>query len=124
MEHNGRKPSILQSVVGLLQDQLDLFSLELGFEKRQVRRRALALVAIGIFGLLSAALFQVAIVLWLAKEAPNIAGVCGLLGLLYGVIAGGIFWGLGRRDPRAGKPFEGSRRQLDENLKWIQTLFS
>ena len=119
-----RKKGIFDDLRAMLADQTELARLEWRYESAQAARRGLALVAaalllasaVGILEAVTLHLFVKAGLSWLA--AASTLGVLDLIG------AGALWRFAGRRDPRAGQPFEGSRREALETVAWIRKLFS
>ncbi len=119
-----KEPSLLNRGMDLLQDQVELFLLEWQYEKKQGWRR-LWTGGVGVFLMLTAFVFlQIAFVRGLVRWGGSLGWVCLGLGLFYAVLGIILCWRFGRRDARAGDPFQKSREELEQNFKWIQKLFS
>jgi len=118
------KQTVISEVLDVLSDHVEILSLEWRYESRQAARR---LAAVGIALVLSFTAFlllQVALVYGLMAAGLNAGWASLLLAAIY-MIAGAFAWQIfGRRDIRAGRPFEATRRQLPESKQWIQKLFS
>jgi uncharacterized membrane protein YqjE len=119
------RPSLLADLAGVLEDHVNLAALEAQFEVQQASRRFLVLAIAAVLGLSGFLLLQVAIVdgLVVLLKLP-VWGVCLILTVIYGTAAAVIFNTYGQRDPKAGTPFSGTRRELIGTLQWIQKLFS
>jgi len=118
------KKTVISEVLDVLSDHAELLSLEWRYESRQAGRRLAAIGTALILGLTAFLLLQVALVYGLMVAGLNVGWSSLLLAVVY-VIAGAIVWQIfGRRDVRAGRPFEATRQQLPESKEWIQKLFS
>lgn len=119
-----RHPSLFADLAGVLEDHVHLATLEAQYEIQQTRRRALFLGVAGILALSAFLLGQVAIVDGLVSlfKLP-VWAVCLLLMVVYGAVAAFIVKNYTERDPKAGAPFSGTRRELIDTLQWIQKLF-
>ncbi len=118
------KPSVIGELIGVLQDHWDLFLLELGFESRQAARRLWAIVVAVAFLGLALALLQVALLSALRAAGLSLTAACLWMGGGYAVLGLLILAIWGRRDRRAGGPFDGTRREVGRSLQWIRKLFS
>jgi uncharacterized membrane protein YqjE len=123
--HTAKPPSLLANLAGVLEDHVHLATVEAQYEVDQARRRFLVMGIALILGAIAFLLGQVAIVDGLVNlfKLP-VWAVCLILMVLYGGTAAYIFQNFGLRDPKAGAPFSGTRRELIETLQWIQKLFS
>lgn len=117
-------PSLASQVLSVLNDQFELADLELRYERSQFVRQLAALLLALVLGGTYFVLLQIAMVHALVLRGHALGHVCLVLGGIYGLLAGVIYRVFGQRDPRAGEPFEASRKELGKNLKWIQKLFS
>jgi len=127
MSDNGieQKPkTFLSELAGVLSDHIDLVSLEAGYESQQAARRLAAIVVAACLLFGAFVLLQVAILFGLARLGIGVGWASLGLAVLYGLIGTGIAARWGRRDPKVGSPFEGTRREVKESLQWIQKLFS
>jgi uncharacterized membrane protein YqjE len=123
--HDTRPPSLLANLAGVLEDHVNLATIEAEFEVDQARRRFLVLGVALMLGSIAFLLGQVAIVDGLvALLKLPVWAVCLILMVIYGSAAAYIVTHFGRRDPKAGTPFAGTRRELIGTLQWIQKLFS
>ncbi len=116
--------SFLGHVISLLRDHLALADLELKYEISQLQRRGLVLAIAGLFILIAFVLLQVGLVAYGISLGYSLVKVCAVLAFGYGAVAAALVLFLGRRDPQAGEPFQGTRNELSKNLQWIQKLFS
>ena len=115
---------ITERIITLFEDQLDLFALEMEYETRlNLRRLWIAIVSIVLF-LSAFVLLQIAIIGALMATGIGLGLSCVGLALVYAGVGFLLVSKAGRRDPNAGRPFQASREQLHENLKWIQKRFS
>ena len=118
-------PSLLANIAGVLEDHVHLATVEAQYEMDQARRRFLVLGTALVLGAIAFLLGQVAIVDGLvALFKLPVWAVCLILMVIYGGVAAYIATHFGQRDPKAGAPFSGTRRELIETLQWIQKLFS
>jgi len=125
MSENGKHhKSLPGQFFALLEDQLDLASLEWQFEKKQSLKRVGALALALFLALAAFVLVQVAIVAGIAATGRSIWLSALILGGVYLLLAILLLWKFSRRDPKVGSPFQGSRQELRKNLKWIQQIFS
>jgi len=125
MSENGEpKRSITKDVLALLEDQMELVSLEMGYEADQGVRRVAALVVAAFLGLTAFAVLQVAIVKGLEWAGLSLAQACVTLAAVYGGTAAGLIMKFGRRDKRAGEPFQGTREEIRKNLRWMRQFLS
>lgn len=124
MNSEQKKPGLISDMVGLLNDQADLAALELHYETAQATRRLVALILAGLFALASFGILQLMILNILIQFRLSWLAASALLVVLDAIVAVLIFKFVGLRDPRAGRPFEGTRRESKETLQWIQKLFS
>jgi len=110
-------------MINLLQDSLQLTALEWDYERSRLLKR-LCFLGAGVILALTAYIFAQAALVW---YLINLGGSTGwiLAGLAGGnaLVAFLLIGYGGRRDPRIGKPFEGSIEEWRENLKWIQRFF-
>lgn len=125
MSENGtqQRTNVVSQVFAVLNDHWELAALELGFESGQMARRFWALVMSVIFGFLAAIVAQVAIIYGLIAAGLSPALACLSLAVVYAGIAALIYGKWGRRDPRVGAPFAGTRREVSRSLQWMQKLF-
>ena len=125
MSENGQgKKSLVGEAFELIDDHLELASLEWEYEKAQSLRRLGGLAGVAVMVLSAFALLQVAAVYGLVHFGLSVGFACLALAGVYVAIAVFLFWKFGRRDPRAGEPFQGTRQELHYNLKWIRQFFS
>ncbi len=125
MDPNGiqKERSVVRDAIDQIVDHGRLASLEWSYEKNQTLRR---LVAIGLsvfFAFFGFAMLQVAIVHLLMKTGLSLGAVCLILAMVYGGLSFACCKLMGVRDARVGLPFEGTRRELKETVRWIQKLF-
>jgi len=118
------RKTVVSEVLDVLSDHAEILSLEWRYESRQAGRRLAAIGVAVVLGLSAFLLLQVALVYGLMVAGLNAGWASLLLAAIY-MIAGAVVWRiLGKRDPRAGRPFEATRKQLPESKQWIQKLFS
>jgi uncharacterized membrane protein YqjE len=108
----------------LLEDQIDLASLEWQFEKSHSLKRIGALVFAVFLAFAAFVFIQVAIIAGIVATGRSIWLSALILAGVYLIIAILLLWKFGRRDPKAGSPFHGTRQEFRKNLKWIQQIFS
>jgi uncharacterized membrane protein YqjE len=126
MKQNGneRKSNIWREVAGQVSDHVDLASLELRYEAKQVGKRLLASAIIFVLVLTGFIVLQVAAVGALMKVGLSLGLSALILSGLYFFLALGVYWVLARRDKRIGPPFASTQRELHETLEWIQKILS
>src|SRR5436190_18990936 len=125
MSENGEsKKSVTGEVLSLIEDQMDLASLEWQYEKSQSLRRLVALGVAVLLAITSFAVLQIAMIAGLLSVGVSAVRACLILAVIYAIVTGLLVWRYGRRDPRAEKPFQASREELHKNLKWIRQIFS
>ena len=123
--HATKPPSLLANLAGVLEDHVNLATVEAQYEVEQARRRFMVMGVALLLGGVAFLLGQVAIVDGLvALFKLPVWAVCLILMVIYGGVAAYIFNNFGQRDLKAGAPFSGTRRELIETLQWIQKLFS
>ena len=116
-------PSTGRVLLELAKDHLQLASLEWEFERRKWWRRLLVRGG-GATILASAYLFfHLALVVALHDYGLTWVTIGVSVGFVYALVGSALFWGLGRREPAAGEPFEGSREELRRSYHWIERLF-
>lgn len=120
-----RHPTLFADLAGVVEDHVHLATLEAQYEIQQARRRMLLIGVAGILAMTAFLLGQVAIVDGLvALLKLPVWAVCLLLMVIYGAAAAFVIKNYTARDPKAGAPFSGTRREMIETLQWIQKLFS
>jgi uncharacterized membrane protein YqjE len=126
MRENGneRKNNIWSDVAGQVSDHVDLASLELRYETKQVGKKLLAYAIILVLVLTGFIVLQVAAVGALMKVGLSLGLSALILSGVYLLLALVVYWVLGRRDKRVGPPFAGTQRELHETLEWIQKILS
>jgi len=77
----------------------------------------------GVFALTAYIFAQIAIVRVLERSGVSLGQISLGLAVFHGFLAFLLISRMGRRDPRAGKPFEGTLEEWDHTLKWIQKFF-
>lgn len=107
-----------------VRDHIELFKLELAFEKRAARRRMISSALVAFFGLNAVIFAEILTFQALLMAGLGTAGAAGAL--LFASAAGAAlsWFFIGRRDPRAGTPFEGTRAEVVRSAKWIRTILS
>jgi len=122
--HPAKEPSVLADVSAMIEDHLDLAALETHYELQQAGKRGFAFAVIFMLALAAFLLAQVAVVFGLAALGLSIWVSCLVIAALYALAAVGIYVRWGRRDPRVGPAFAGTRREVGETLRWVQKIFS
>src|SRR5262245_25047427 len=122
MSENGHttsetKKTVVSDVVGLIEDHIELASLEWQFEKEQGTRRLMAVGAGLILGLCAFGFLQIAILGGLVGLGMPLWGAAVSLAVVYGGIAGVCLWRFGHRPAQAGEPFQGTRAEIRKNLR-------
>src|SRR5437588_655598 len=119
-----KKHTRVGEILQVLMDHVDLVSLEAQFEARIASRRLGAFAAAFILVLAAFIYLQVALIQALAALGLQVVYSCLIIALIYCLGAALLVrWGT-RRDPKAGRPFEATRREMEETVEWIQKLFS
>ena len=125
MSENGEpKRSVTGDVLSLLEDQVELASLELEYEMDQAVRRLGALVVGAFLGLTAFAILQIAIVSGLERLGLSLAQASLILAAVYGIVGATLIMKFGRRDKLAGAPFQGTLDEVRKNLRWIRKFLS
>jgi uncharacterized membrane protein YqjE len=117
-------PSSVSLIMQLVTDHFRLLHLEWTYEKEEGRRRLCfgafaVLCLIGAFTLGNVALIDILLRQGIAlyQAAFAMAGLWTVMSLV-------IYQTWIRRDPRVGRPFDITRRELKESAQWIRTRFS
>jgi len=122
---NGMKSSsTIQQILELLDDYIELGTLECRYEGSQARRRIYFVVLGAVLGLTAFVLVQVAAVHGLLQRDLPLRAICLLAATGYGILSVCICRWRGRRDPSAGKPFQASSEEFRCNLQWIRQNLS
>ena len=116
-------PSFIEQLVDLVQTHVELFFLESQFECIQFVRRAVPLLIAVFLATLAFVLIQISIIDGLIHWGLPLWGACLLIAGVYGVVAAGLILYVGRRDARAGKPFQGSVDEFKRSRTWIHKRF-
>jgi heme A synthase len=124
MSDNEKRSTIWREATAQFADHVELAALELRYEARQAKRRAVAAATVLILVLTGFILVQAGIILSLMRAGLPAWVASFVLGGTYLVLALVVYVLFGRRDKRAGPPFQGTQRELGETLRWIQNLFS
>jgi uncharacterized membrane protein YqjE len=125
MSQNGEsKKSITGEVLSLLEDHMELASLEWEYEKAQSKRRLGALAGIALLSVSAFAFLQIAIVAGLVALGLTLPIASLVLAGAYLILSAILFSTLGKRDKQAGEPFQGTRQEIRRNIKWIRQIFS
>jgi hypothetical protein len=125
MNGNGMESSSsIQRVMTLLEDHMELGALECRYESSQARRRIRAVIFGAVFGLTAFVFLQVALVQGLLRAGFPLLELCLLAAAVYGTLAVIIYRRWGRRDPRAGPPFQTSGEEFKRSLQWIRQNLS
>jgi uncharacterized membrane protein YqjE len=119
-----KKKNVVGEVIGLVEDHLDLATLEWEYEKQQGARKLTAIAVAGVLILTAYVLVQFGLVHTLTRLGLSSDVACALLASVYVLLGGLILWQFARRDPRAGRPFQATCQEITKNLQWIQKLFS
>jgi len=112
-----------KSSLGLLNDHLELASLEWGYEKQEGWRRLLGFCVGAILLLSSFAYLQMALIGWLLRMGLKWEGIGLILGPAYLVSGILVILLFGKRQKGLGAPFQGSRSELQRSIKWIEKRF-
>ncbi len=127
MSQNGHstepKRTVASDVIGLIEDHIELASLEWEYEKAQGVRRVVGLAVGAIAALCAFAFLQIAIVSALIRAGLPVWGAALALTVVYGGVAAGCFTKFCKRSNKAGEPFQGTRAEIRKNLRWIQQFF-
>jgi len=112
--------SVIQRVMGLLEDHIELGTLECRYESSQARRRICAIALGAVFGLTAFVFLQVALIRGLLRTGLPLWVLCLVAAAVYGALSVFIYRRWGRRDPRAGPPFQASGEEFKRSLQWIR----
>jgi uncharacterized membrane protein YqjE len=125
MSENGHSHrSAIGEFIALLEDQMDLASLEWEYEKNLNFKRIGAVIAAVFLGFAAFMFIQVAIVMGIAALGVPVGWACVILAAVYVLVAGLLLRNFAQRDPRVGAPFQGTRQEFRKNLRWISQIFS
>ena len=115
---------ILNHVLELVEDHVELAHLEYRYERDQSWRRLAvgAITAVCVLG--SCLFFQIALLLGLMKAGIPLYVLCLFFGVVYAGASALIYRRFGKRDPRLGESFQGTREEFTRSLQWIHRLFS
>lgn len=119
-----KEPTVFGELAGLVADHGELAALELRYESAQMMKRTVALAVGAAFAIAAFAIFELVVLHGLVRLGLSWLWASVTLCLANGASSWVIFKFVGRRDPRAGGMFEGSRREMKETLQWIQKRFS
>ena len=124
MNGNGiESSSVIQRIVTLLEDHIKLGALECRYESNQARRRIGAIILGAVFGLTAFVFLQIVAVHGLLHLGLPLWVVCLFGTAFYGLLSVFIYRRWGRRNPRAGLPFQASGEELKRSLQWIRQTF-
>ncbi len=126
MSENGtaaKKGSIWQEVAGQLSDHIELASLELRYESERAVKKMVLAGALLVLVLTGFIVLQVSLVGWLMMAGLSLGVSSLILSSFYFILAALLFKN-SRRDKRAGPPFAGTQRELQETIQWIQKILS
>ena len=125
MNGNGiESSSVIQRITELLEDHIELGTLECRYESSQARRRIFAIILGVVFGLTAFVFLQIAAVHALLHLGLPLWAVCLVLAAIYGVSSAIVYRRWGRRDTRAGPPFQASSEEIKRSLQWIRQHLS
>ena len=122
--NGSQKPSFVRNLIGLVEDHVELASLELNYAKQEGRRRLIGLAVGAVFALCAFLFLQVALMFGLMALGLTAGIACLILGGVYAAVALGVMAKYGRSDPETRDVFQGSRQELGRSLKWIEKHFS
>jgi len=111
-------------VINLVEDHARLASLEWRYEKTHILRKVCSIAAAALLTLTAYVLAQVALFWEVFRLWRSVVGVSLGLAAINAGSAALLVWGLFRKDPRAGKPFQGTTEEWKETTLWIRELFS
>lgn len=120
MNHGRFVPDVL---INLLDDHAKLALLEWRYENERFLKRACVIAAGVVLALTAYCFLQIAVVESLRNSGWSLIHISIGLAIVNGVLGGLLISKLGHRDPRAGRPFQGTVEEWDKNLKWIQRFF-
>ena len=123
-ENHSPRPSRISEILKVLSDHAELASVEAQFEAAQASRRLLGGILAAVFALAAFTFVQFSLVAALMALGLRFGFACLSLAGIYALCAAAVWFGLCRRDAQAGRPFDGTRRELGETLEWIHKLFS
>lgn len=107
----------------LLEDHGKLASLEWRYEKAILLRRACLIAGAGLLILAAYALIQAALFWeWFQFWHSAVGVFLGLAAMNAGT-ALLLVWCSLRRDPKAGRPFQGTLEEGENTLQWMRELF-
>ena len=108
----------------MLEDHVELASLELRFARQELRRRTMFLFGAILGGVSAFVLLHVAGLSILSRLGVPLYIPCLMLTLAYAIIAQRAFRRAVWRDPRVGEYFQATSQELNKSLQWTRQLFS
>jgi len=114
----------LERVLSLLEDHVELAHLEYRFESDQARREAAFCGAAVLCAFLGFTFLQIALIIGLLRIGIPLYVLCLFFSVFYGCAGVFIYHRYGKRDPRVGEPFQGTREEAGKSLRWIHQLLS
>ena len=117
-------PSLRHEILGLLEDHLELGQLEYRYESEVGRRRLLVLAFAALCLLSSLVFVQMGLFHVMVNRGFSFYAICLMFAVFWAVVGICLYQYVGRRDVQAGKPFEGTGKELRRSIQWIQTHFS
>lgn len=133
MSTNGHPPyepepeapkSTVGEMLSLLEDQMDLAALEWDFEKKHNVRRFGAIAGAVVLFLSAFVVLQAAAILGLVALGLGPGWACLALAGLELLVGGLLLSAMGKRDPKVGEPFKGTRQEFRKNIQWIRQILS
>ena len=115
--------STFKQITTLLERHAQLGLLEGQYEIVQAGKRAAALAACAVLAVTLYVLLHVAILAGLVALGLPLWAAALILMFVYAVAIGVIYAKVGRRDAKAGAPFEASRAEWKRSAEWIRKRF-
>jgi len=116
--------SVVRRVLELIENHVELGTLECRYESSRVRRQICAIAVGAAFGLAAFVFLQVALIQGLLCIGFPLWAFCLLAAAFYGTLAVMIYRLWGRRQPEAGSPFQASGEEFKRSLQWIRENLS
>jgi hypothetical protein len=124
MNNGNGWPGLFRSILDLLKDHVELAHLEYRFESGEGRRVLGIWALAALCVLFSLAFLHAALIIGLLKLGVPLYALCLGFAALYAAGGFSLYRRWGKRDPRAGEAFQGTREEAEKSLQWIHQLLS
>jgi uncharacterized membrane protein YqjE len=117
------KLSAMEQVGAMLKAHLDLAKLESQFEMATLLKRAAAMAVAAVLGVTTYVLLQIAFVHGLIALGLPLWAACLIVSAVYAAGIAFLVFSVGKRDAKAGEPFQGTREEWQRSREWIRKRF-